>query len=338
MSFQKSLTLQKNVAIVGATGAVGKELIRILEQRNFGVRQLRLLASSRSAGISLPFRGEMIPVEVLDKESFAGVDLAFFSAGGAISEKWVPDAVRAGAIVIDNSSVFRMDATVPLVIPEINGGDVNMHHGIIANPNCSTAIALMALYPLHQEFGLVRVIASTYQAVSGIGTRGIEELETQVEALAQQKTVKPEVFHHQIAFNVLPHIDSFLENGYTREEMKFQNESQRIMHLPTLKASVTCVRVPIYRAHSISIHAEFAQPVSLTKAQDALISAPGIDLIDDPSIGLYPMPLQVQGLDQCHVGRLRLDYTTPNALAFWVCGDQLLKGAALNAIQIAELL
>ncbi|MCF7729730.1 MAG: aspartate-semialdehyde dehydrogenase [Chthoniobacterales bacterium] len=338
MSFHKSYTLEKNIAVVGATGAVGEELLRVLERRNFPVNRLRLLASSRSKGKSLHFRGELIPIEVLEKESFQGIDIALFSAGGSISEQFVPDAIGAGAIVVDNSSAFRMDPSVPLVIPEINGADIKKHHALIANPNCSTLIALMALFPLHQQFGLTRVIASTYQAVSGIGTRGIEELQNQVEALANKRTVKPEVFLHQIAFNLLPHIDSFLENGYTREEMKFQNESQRIMHLPNLKASVTCVRVPVYRAHSISIHAEFERSVSLEKAQDALIAAPGIDLVDDPSKGVYPMPLEVQGHDQCHVGRLRLDYTSPNGLSLWVCGDQLLKGAALNAVQIAEII
>ncbi|CAM6031743.1 unnamed protein product [Sphagnum compactum] len=249
----------------------------------------------------------MIPVEILEKESFEGIDIALFSAGGEISQKFVPDAVRAGAVVIDNSSAFRMDPTVPLVVPEINAEDVKKHSGIIANPNCSTAIALMALYPLHQQFGLYRVIASTYQAVSGIGARGVQELETQVAACIEKSAVTPE------------------------------NESRRILHLPDLKASVTCVRVPVYRAHSIAIHAEFEKPVSVAKAQDALLAAPGIELLDDPSKGLYPMPLEVQGLDACHVGRLRLDNTTSHGLAFWVCGDQLLKGAALNAVQIAEL-
>jgi aspartate-semialdehyde dehydrogenase len=338
MSFQKSLITGKNIAIVGATGAVGKALLRVIERRKFPVKQLRLLASSRSIGTSLPFCGEMIPLEVLSKESFKGIDIAFFSAGGSISEKFVPNAVSAGAIVVDNSSVFRMDPRVPLVIPEINGDDVQLHNGIIANPNCSTAIALMALYPLHQEFGLLRVIASTYQAVSGLGARGIEELEIQVQALAEQKSCTPEVFPHQIAFNVLPHIDSFFENGYTREEMKFQNESQRIMHLPSFKASVTCVRVPVYRAHSIAIHAEFKKNLSLARAQEVLRASPGIDLIDDPSKGIYPMPIKVEECDECHVGRVRLDHTSSHALSFWVCGDQLLKGAALNAVQIAELL
>jgi len=333
-----ALTSPKHLAIVGATGAVGDQLLRVLERRDFPVASLRLLASPRSAGVSLKFRDEMIPVEVLEAESFDGMDIAFFSAGGDISKKFAPHAVKAGAVVIDNSSAFRMDPQVPLVVPEINPDDAQHHHGIIANPNCSTAIALMALAPLHRSFGLKRVIASTYQAVSGTGARAIEELQNQVESISRGEVVQKEVYPHQIAFNLLPHVDSFLENGYTKEELKFQNESRKILHLPHLQTSITCVRVPVYRAHSIAVHAEFEKPISIEKAQDALMAAPGVDLVDDPAQALYPMPLEVQGLDQCHVGRLRLDTALPNALAFWVCGDQLLKGAALNAVQIAALL
>jgi len=328
----------KKIAIVGATGAVGEQLLRVLERRNFPVASLRLLASPRSAGVSLNFRDQKITVEVLEEGSFEGIDIAFFSAGGEISKKFAPHAVKARAVVIDNSSAFRVDPDVPLVIPEINPEDAKNHQGIIAVPNCSTLIALMALYPLHQCFGLKRVIASTYQAVSGTGARAIEELRNQVESLSRGDAVKKEIYPHQIAFNLLPHVDTFLENGYTKEEMKFQNESRKILHLPNLQTSITCVRVPVYRAHSIAVHAEFEKPVSLKKAQDALIAAPGVDLVDDPDQALYPMPLEVQGLDQCHVGRLRIDTALPNALAFWVCGDQLLKGAALNAVQTAELL
>lgn len=328
----------KNIAIDGATGAVGEQLLHVLERRNFPVASLRLLASPRSAGVSLTFRNQKIPVEVLGEGSFEGIDIAFFSAGGEISKKFVPYAVNAGAVVIDNSSVFRMDSEVPLIVPEINPADVKKHRGIVANPNCSTAITLMALAPLHQRFELKRVIASTYQAVSGTGARAIEELRSQVESLSRNEAVQKEVYPHQIAFNLLPHVDTFLENGYTKEEMKFQNESRKILHLPGLQTSMTCVRVPVYRAHSIAVHAEFEKPVSIAEAQDALIAAPGVDLVDDPTRALYPMPLEVQGLDQCHVGRLRLDTALPNGLAFWVCGDQLLKGAALNAVQIAELL
>lgn len=331
-------SFSKKIAIVGATGAVGEQLLRVLERRGFPVASLRLLASPRSAGVSLAFHDKMIPVEVLEERSFEGIEIAFFSAGGEISKKFAPHAVKAGAVVIDNSSVFRMDSQVPLVVPEINPDDIKSHQGIIANPNCSTAIALMALAPLHRFFGLKRVVASTYQAVSGTGARAVKELQKQVESLFRGELVKKEVYPHQIAFNLLPHIDVFLENGYTKEEMKFQNESRKILHLPDLQTSITCVRVPVYRAHSIAVHAEFEEPISIQKAQDALIDASGVDLIDDPHRALYPMPLEAQGRDQCQVGRLRIDTALPNALAFWVCGDQLLKGAALNAVQIAELL
>ena len=328
----------KHVAIVGATGAVGIEMMRVLERRNYPTASLRLLASPRSAGKSLEFRGEKIMVEPLGEKSFEGVDIALFSAGGGISRDFAPVAVTSGAIVIDNSSAFRMDPKVPLVVPEINASDVATHSGILANPNCTTAISLMALYPLHQAFGLKRVIASSYQAVSGTGARAIEELRDQVEAIAAGKPVIKEVYPHQIAFNVLPHVDSFLEDGYTREEMKMQNEGRRIMHLPTFTASVTCVRVPVYRAHSVAVTAEFENPVSLAKAREVLDAAPGIIRQDDPSTATYPMPIECSGEDDCRVGRLRLDCSIPNALSFWICGDQLLKGAALNAVQIAELL
>jgi len=327
-----------HLAIIGATGAVGIEMMSVLERRNFPVASLRLLASPRSAGKKLSFRGEELTVEPLTEESFKGVQLALFSAGGEISREFAPLAVKAGAVVIDNSSAYRMDLKVPLVIPEINGDDVAGHTGIIANPNCTTAITLMAVHPLHKAFGLRRIIASSYQAVSGTGARAIDELRNQVEAIASDKPLVKEVYPHQIAFNVLPHVDSFLEDGYTREEMKMQNEGRRILHLPSLLASVTCVRVPVYRAHSVSVTAEFDNPVSVEKAREALIAAPGVILADDPANALYPMPIEVSGEDDCSVGRLRLDCALPNALTFWVCGDQLLKGAALNAVQIAELL
>ena len=328
----------KYVAIVGATGAVGIEMMKVLERRNYPVASLRLLASSRSSGKSLEFRGEKIVVEPLGEKSFEGIDIALFSAGGGISRDFAPIAVTSGAVVIDNSSAFRMDPKVPLVVPEINASDVATHSGILANPNCTTAISLMALFPLHQAFGLRRVIASSYQAVSGTGARAIEELRDQVEAIAAGKPVSKEVYPHQIAFNVLPHVDSFLEDGYTREEMKMQNEGRRIMHLPTFTASVTCVRVPVYRAHSVAVTAEFENPVSLAKAREVLDAAPGIIRQDDPATATYPMPIECSGEDDCRVGRLRLDCSIPNALSFWICGDQLLKGAALNAVQIAELI
>ncbi len=327
-----------HVAIVGASGAVGVEMIRTLERRNFPVGSLRLLASKRSAGKSLNFREETLTIEELTPSSFEGVDIALFSAGGGISKEWGPEAVKAGAVVVDNSSAFRLDASVPLVVPEINAQDALSHQGIIANPNCTTAITLMALYPLHQAFGVERVFASTYQAVSGTGAQAIVELENQVRQLSQGEDVSPEVYPHQIAFNVLPHVDSFLAEGYTREEMKLENEGRKIMHHPSFRASVTCVRVPVYRAHSIAISAEFQQPVDLQRAQDILSRAPGLDVVDDPQQNQYPLPLRASGKDHCQVGRLRMDCALDNGLCFWVAGDQLLKGAALNAVQIAELL
>ena len=327
-----------HVAIVGASGAVGVEMIRTLERRNFPVGSLRLLASKRSAGKSLKFRGETLTIEELTPSSFDAVDIALFSAGGGISKELGPEAVKAGAVVVDNSSAFRLDESVPLVVPEINAQDALSHQGIIANPNCTTAITLMALYPLHQAFGVERVFASTYQAVSGTGAQAIVELENQVRQLSQGEDVSPEVYPHQIAFNVLPHVDSFLAEGYTREEMKLENEGRKIMHHPSFRASVTCVRVPVYRAHSIAISAEFQQPVDLQRAQDILSRAPGLDVVDDPQQNQYPLPLLASGKDHCQVGRLRMDCALDNGLCFWVAGDQLLKGAALNAVQIAELL
>lgn len=325
-----------NVAVVGATGAVGVEMIETLEKRNFPVGKLTLLASARSAGKTLPFRGAQVTVQELTADSFRGVDIALFSAGGSISKEFAPAAVRAGCVVVDNSSAFRMDDTVPLVVPEINAADVKLHRGIIANPNCTTAITLMALYPLHQAFGVRRIFASSYQAVSGTGAKAIEELERQVGEITAGKPVTKEVYPHQIAFNVIPHVDSFLETGYTKEEMKMQNEGRKIMHLPGFLASVTCVRVPVYRAHSVAVSAEFAQPVSLAAAREVLRHAPGLDVVDDPANKQYPLPLQVSGHYNCQVGRLRLDCALENGLCFWVAGDQLLKGAALNAVQIAE--
>lgn len=326
-----------HIAIVGATGAVGVEMMKTLEKREFPIRELTLLASARSAGKTLPFKGETLTIKELREDSFAGVDVALFSAGASISRQFAPFAVQAGAIVVDNSSAFRLDDDVPLVVPEINGADIGKHRGIIANPNCTTAITLMALYPLHQAFGVKRVFASSYQAVSGTGAQAIEELRAQVAAIHTGSRVETHVYPHQIAFNVLPHVDAFLENGYTKEEMKMQNEGRRIMHLPDFKASVTCVRVPVYRAHSIAVSAEFEAPVSLEEARAAFAKAPGLDIVDDPASASYPLPLNCAERDNCQVGRLRLDCALENGLSFWVAGDQLLKGAALNAVQIAEL-
>ncbi|MBM3848237.1 MAG: aspartate-semialdehyde dehydrogenase [Verrucomicrobia bacterium] len=325
-----------HVAVVGATGAVGIEMLKTLEQRKFPVGKLTLLASARSAGKKLAFQDRQQEVRELTPASFAGIDIALFSAGGSISREFGPIAAKAGCVVIDNSSAFRMDPEVPLVVPEINGADVLSHKGIIANPNCTTAITLMALYPLHQAFHVKRIFASSYQAVSGTGAKAIEELERQVSQVVNGQPVTREVYPHQIAFNVLPHVDSFLPSGYTKEEMKLENEGRKIMHHPGFRASITCVRVPVYRAHSVAVSAEFEKPVTVESAYAVLRKAPGLDVVDEPSKNLYPLPLQAAERYNCQVGRVRMDCAMENGLAFWVSGDQLLKGAALNAVQIAE--
>lgn len=327
-----------HVAVVGATGAVGIEMIKTLEKRAFPVGKLTLLASARSVGKKLSFRGQATPVQELKKDSFNGIDIALFSAGGSISKEFAPLAAKAGCVVIDNSSAFRMDGSVPLVIPEINPDDAQKHHGIIANPNCTTAITLMALYPLHKAFFVKRIFASSYQAVSGTGAKAIEELKNQVDDIVSGKPITKEVYPHQIAFNVLPHVDSFLPNGYTKEEMKMENEGRKIMHHPGFRASVTCVRVPVYRAHSVAVSAEFDKAVTVEDAREVLKNAPGLDLVDEPAKNEYPLPLYVAERYNCQVGRIRKDCALDNGLCFWVAGDQLLKGAALNAVQIAELL
>jgi aspartate-semialdehyde dehydrogenase len=325
-----------HIAVVGATGATGTELLRVLERRNFSVAILRAIGSARSAGKSVRFRGEPIQVEQLGNGSFDKIDIAFFSAGGDVSRKYIPIACQSDAIAIDKSSAFRMDPQVPLVIPEINAGDLTQNRGVIANPNCTTTVMLMALNPLHRVFGLRRVFATSFQAVSGSGTRGIEELQRQVAAKDLQ--LRPELYPHPIAFNLLPHVDSFLETGYTKEENKMQDEARKILHLPELRVSTTCVRVPVYRAHSVAVSAEFERPISVEQAREVLGKAPGLELVDEPQKNRYPMPLSVAGKDNCQVGRVRVDCALENGLSFWVSGDQLLKGAALNAVQIAELL
>jgi aspartate-semialdehyde dehydrogenase len=327
---------QPHVAVVGATGAVGVEMIKTLEKRNFPVGKLTLLASARSAGKKLKFKGQDITITELTKDSFKGVDIALFSAGGSISKEFAPIAAAAGCVVVDNSSAFRQDDSVPLVVPEINAADVKLHKGIIANPNCTTAITLMALYPLHQAFGVKRIFASSYQAVSGTGAMAIEELKRQVEEIVAGKPVTKEVYPHQIAFNVLPQVDVFLPSGYTKEEMKMENEGRKIMHHPKFRASVTCVRVPVYRSHSVAVSAEFEKPITVEAARAVFKKAPGLDLVDEPENKKYPMPLNTSEKYNCEVGRIRMDCALDNGLAFWVAGDQLLKGAALNAVQIAE--
>jgi aspartate-semialdehyde dehydrogenase len=327
-----------HVAVVGATGAVGIEMIKTLEKRSFPVGKLTLLASARSVGRKLQFRGADITVQELTRDSFGGIDIALFSAGGSISKEYAPIAAKLGCVVVDNSSAFRQDDNVPLVVPEINAEDCKWHKGIIANPNCTTAITLMALYPLHHAFGVKRIFASSYQAVSGTGAKAIEELERQVEQVVTRKPVTKEVYPHQIAFNVLPHVDAFLPTGYTKEEMKMENEGRKIMHHPGFRASVTCVRVPVYRSHSVAVSAEFEKPVTVEAAREVLKKAPGLDLVDEPENKKYPMPLFTSEKYNCEVGRIRKDCAMDNGLCFWVSGDQLLKGAALNAVQIAEVL
>ena len=325
-----------HVTVVGATGAVGIEMIKTLEKRNFPAGKLTLLASARSVGKKLKFRGQDVTVKELTKDSFAGIDIALFSAGGSISKEFAPIAAKAGCVVVDNSSAFRQDDNVPLVVPEINAADVKWHKGIIANPNCTTAITLMALYPLHHAFGCKRIFASSYQAVSGAGAKAMEELKRQVGQIVSGKPVTKEAFPHQIAFNVLPQVDVFLPTGYTREEMKMENEGRKIMHHPNFRASVTCVRVPVYRSHSIAVSAEFEKPVGVEAARKVLKQAPGLDVVDEPENRKYPMPLFTSEKYNCEVGRIRKDCALENGLCFWVSGDQLLKGAALNAVQIAE--
>ncbi len=328
-----------HVAIVGATGAVGVEMLLCLEQRNFPLGKLKLLASARSAGKRLPFRGEDIVVEELTHDSFAGVDIALFSAGGGISLEFAPSAAAAGAVVIDNSSAFRMDEDVPLVVPEINAAAARVRpRNIIANPNCTTIISLMALAPLHERFGLRSVIASSYQAVSGSGAQGIVELEEQVKAITAGLPFTPRIYPRQIAFNVIPQVDAFTENGYTKEELKMLLEGRKILGLPELRVSCTCVRVPVYRSHSVSITAVFDQAVDVAGARAAYAGKPGIELRDDPSNRVFPVPLDTTGKDDCLVGRIRKNLVLDNALDLWVVGDQVRKGAALNAVQIAEIL
>ena len=328
-----------HVAIVGATGAVGVEMLLCLEQRNFPLSGLKLLASARSAGKRMQFRGKEIVVEELTHESFHDVDIALFSAGGGISKEFGPSAAAAGAVVIDNSSAFRMDPDVPLVVPEINP-DAAKHRprNIIANPNCTTIISLMALAPLHEAFGLESIIASSYQAVSGSGAQGIAELEEQVKAIANEQPFTPKVYPRQIAFNVIPQVDVFTDNGYTKEELKMLHEGRKIMNLPELKVSCTCVRVPVYRSHSVSITASFKRLVDVKAARDAFSGKPGIKVVDDPANKLFPVPLDTTGKDDCLVGRIRKNIVCDNALDLWVVGDQVRKGAALNAVQIAEIL
>ena len=326
------------VAVVGVTGAVGQTTLKLLDERKFPVKALRVFASERSVGKTVTFKGETIHLGKLGPEAFKGVDIALFSAGSSQSKEYAPQAVKAGAVVVDKSSAFRMDPTVPLVVPEINAHALKGHRGIVACPNCTSIVTVMPLKPLHDAGRLRRVIATSYQAVSGAGVNGVEELRSQTLAWARGEAITPKYFLHQIAFNLIPHIDKFDDGGYTGEEMKLVHEVRKILETPDLPVSPTTVRVPVFTTHSIAVNAETEVPVSPEKAREVFARFPGITLWDDPAQNRYPMPVTVEGQDDCFVGRIRQDLTLPNALNFWVVGDQLRKGAALNGIQIAELL
>ena len=330
-----------NVAILGATGAVGQEFLNLIEERNFPFAELKMLASKRSAGKKIQFMGKEYTVEEATEDSFKGVDIALF-AGGAASKTFAPAAVKAGAVVIDNSSAFRMDPEVPLVVPEVNPEAIANHKGIIANPNCSTIIMVMALKPLYNVSKIKRVVVSTYQAVSGGGKEAMAELEEQVKAINEGRPVVANILpgaslakHYQIAFNLIPQIDVFKDNLYTKEEMKMIDETKKIMNDDSMRITATTIRVPVYRSHAESVNVEFEDEISVEKAREVLAAFPGVTLTDNPDEQIYPMPLETSGKDDVEVGRIRKDYSIDNALNFWVCGDQIRKGAALNALQIA---
>lgn len=327
-----------NIAILGATGAVGREMIKVLQERNFPVGNIKLLASARSVGKEIPFGDKIIKVEEAKADSFEGVDIVLGAASNALAKELAPHIKAAGAVLVDNSSAFRMCDDVPLVIPEINPEDVKKHNGIISNPNCSTIITLTAVNALNQASPIKSMIASTYQAVSGAGAGGPVELLSQTEAIMNNKPVEHEVFAHQIAYNVIPKIGGVSTEGYTSEEMKMQNEGAKIMHLPELKVSCTCIRVPVLRSHSISVLVKTEEPISVEKAKELISNAPGCRYVEDMANEVYPMPLETSDQDIVFVGRIRPDLTDENGLNIWCCGDQVRKGAATNAIQIAELL
>ncbi|HOG07761.1 MAG: aspartate-semialdehyde dehydrogenase [Syntrophales bacterium] len=331
---------QYNCAVVGATGAVGNEMIKVLEQRRFPAAELRLLASERSLGKSLSYEGREIPVLVLTEESFAGIDIGLFSAGGAISERFAPAAVRAGCVVIDNTNAFRMEPDVPLVVPEVNPEAIGRYkdRGIIANPNCSTIQMVVALKPIHDAVRIKRIVVSTYQAVSGTGKKAIEELAAQTRALISGREAEVNVYPHRIAFNCLPQIDVFLDNGYTREEMKMVRETRKIFNDPEIAVTATTVRVPVFYGHSESVNIETEQKITAAECRELLSRAPGIRVVDDPGQRCYPMAIDAAGRDETLVGRIREDESIANGINLWVVSDNLRKGAALNAVQIAEVL
>ena len=338
MAWNKAMPARPVVAVAGATGAVGVEMLRVLEQRGFPASEVRALASSRSAGRRVPFAGGELVVEEMTETSFEGVDIALFSAGAEISRRFRDAVERAGCVMIDNSSAFRMEEGVPLVVPEVNPGDAALHAGVIANPNCSTIQMVVALKPLHDLSPVRRVVVSTYQAASGAGQAAMDELYEQSGDFLAGRTFEPHNFVHRIAFNCIPQIDVFMDDASTKEEWKMVVETRKIMHAPEMRLAATCVRVPVLRCHSESVNVEFDAPVSVEEARAALSTAPGITMLDDPEERLYPMPALLEGTDDTYVGRLRRDPSVEHGLAFWVVADQLRKGAALNAVQIAELL
>lgn len=326
------------VAILGATGAVGTELLQLLEERQFPIADLRLLASPRSAGQELTFKNEKLRVEPVTEQAFEGVDLVLASAGGSVSKAWAHKAVVAGAVVIDNSSAFRMDANVPLIVPEVNPEAAAHHQGIIANPNCSTILMNVAVYPLHRVQPVQRIIVATYQSASGAGARAMEEVKTQALAMLKGEKPQPEIFPYPLAFNLFPHNTPINELGYCEEEMKMVNETRKIFSAPDLRITATCVRVPVLRAHSEAINLEFENPFDVAQARDILSQAPGVKLVEDWQANYFPMPIEASGQDDVLVGRIRQDISNPCGLELWLSGDQIRKGAALNAVQIAELL
>ena len=326
-----------NVAILGATGAVGREMMKILAERDFPVNELHLLASPRSVGQKVEWKGQELTVELACDEAFAGIDIVLGAAENDIAERFAPAIVKAGAVFVDNSSAFRLDPNVPLVVPEINGGDVKNHKGIIANPNCTTIISLVAINALNTDSPIETIVASSYQATSGAGAAGPVELMEQVDAIREGREPEIRVFQHQIAFNVIPQIGGEAYEGYTSEEMKLQNEGRKIMHLPELKVSCTCVRVPVVRSHSVSIVVKTKEKISVARAKELIAAAPGCKLVDDLNAKRYPMPLDTSDQDIVFVGRIREDLTCDRGLNIWCCGDQVRKGAATNAVQIAEL-
>ena len=332
------MTDKLRVAVLGATGAVGKEILELLASRNFPLKHLKLLASSKSAGKEIEFGGETLKVEATDSSSFDDIDLVLASAGGSTSKAWASQIVAAGAVMIDNSSAFRMNPEVPLVVPEINPEAAANHQGIIANPNCTTILMGVAIYPLHQLQAIKRIIVATYQSASGAGARAMEEVKLQAQAILQGENPQPEILPYPLAFNLFPHNSPLNEAGYCEEEMKMVNETRKIFNAPELKVSATCVRVPVLRAHSETINLEFAEPFSLTQARDLIAAAPGVKLVEDWDKNYFPMPIDATGKDEVLVGRIRQDISHPSGLELWLCGDQIRKGAALNAIQIAELL